>query len=295
MSSAAWKTASMSAHVVFWGEALIPKRIHRTVLRRTQAVDFDIADYKERTARLEWDDLPLAQAFADQPLSPDVLRCIRYMHDVEFHTVCYLRDLLLTPAHADPTVTAFLSFWVFEEFWHGEALAAVLRAHGEPAGDERVAGVRSGLGRADKVRPLLMTLASAVAGPDFTAVHMTWGAVNEWTTQAGYAALSRRADHPVLTELLRRIMKQEGRHIDFYASQAEARLARSGKARRMVRFALRKLWRPVGSGVMPAAETRFLIDTLFGDEAGRTAVARIDRRIDRLPGLAGLDLVAHAA
>lgn len=254
-------------------------------------MDFDIASYKQRTRRLAWDDLDLATAFAARPLSPDVLRCLRYMHDVEFHTVCYLRDLLLTPAHGDPTVTAFLSFWVFEEYWHGEALAAVLGAHGEPAGDDRVAGVRARLGRSDRYRPLLMTLASSVAGRDFTAVHMAWGAVNEWCTQAGYAAVIRHADHPVLTELLQRIMKQEGRHIDFYASQAQARLAESAKARRLTRLALRTLWKPVGAGVMPDEETTFVVAALFGDDEGLDAAARIDRRVDRLPGLAGLRLV----
>src|SRR5205085_5800868 len=138
---------------------------------------------------------------------------------------------------------------------HGEALADVLRAHGEPAGDERIVALRRTLGRRDKARPMLMSLASMLAGEDFVAVHMTWGAINEWTTQAGYARLARKADHPVLTELLGRIMRQEGRHIDFYASEAARRLSSSGRAQRLARFALRKLWHPVGAGVMPAAET----------------------------------------
>jgi len=123
---------------------------------------------------------------------------------------------------------------------------------------------------------------------------MAWGAVNEWTTQAGYAALARHEDHPALTELLHRIMRQEGRHIDFYASQAEARLARSRRAQHLTRLALRRLWKPVGAGVMPADETDFLITTLFADGPGTLAAARIDRRIDRLPGLAGLGLVVGA-
>ena len=60
------------------------------------------------------------------------------MHDVEHHTVCYLRDVLVTRAHHDPDITTFLTFWVFEEFWHGEALGTVLEAHGEPGSAERV-------------------------------------------------------------------------------------------------------------------------------------------------------------
>ena len=55
-------------------------------------------------------------------------------------------------------------------------------------------------------------------------VHMTWGAVNEWTAQAAYGRLAAKAGHPTLSKLLHRIMRQEGRHIDFYASQATKRL-----------------------------------------------------------------------
>jgi hypothetical protein len=71
-------------------------------------------------------------AFTTHPLDGDTLRCLRYMHDVEHHTVCYLRDILVTRAHRDPELTAFLSMWVYEEFWHGEAIARVLAAHGDP-------------------------------------------------------------------------------------------------------------------------------------------------------------------
>lgn len=254
---------------------------------------FDLESYKERTTRLRWDDLDFA-SFSIRPLGDETLRCIRYMHDVEFHTVCYLRDLLLTPAHADPEVTAFLSFWVYEEYWHGEALAKVLDAHGEPSGPARVAPMRSGLGFIDKLRPYIMSLGGSLIGGDFTALHMSWGAINEWTTQSGYAQLSRRATNPILSELLSRIMKQEGLHIDFYSSQAMKRLADSSRARRLTRAALKRFWRPVGAGVMAEAETKFLGQHLFGDVVGLDAARRIDRRIDRLPGLAGLALLESA-
>ena len=92
-------------------------------------------------------------------------------------------------------------------------------------------------------------------------------------------------------ELLRRIAKQEGRHIDFYVSQASRRLAASNGARRLTRLALRRRWRPVGSGVMPEAETDHLIEYLFGGDDGATMAERIDRRLSRLPGLERLGLV----
>ena len=123
---------------------------------------------------------------------------------------------------------------------------------------------------------------------------MAWGAVNEWTTQAGYSRLSERADHPTLRELLKRIMKQEGGHIDFYASEASRRLASSPRAQRLTRFALRHLWRPVGSGVMPTEEVGFLVRYLFDGKDGAAAASRIDRRVDRLPGQSELHLLGTA-
>ena len=150
------------------------------------------------------------------------------------------------------------------------------------------------LGWRDRIRPFVSALGSSVVGERLVALHMTWGAVNEWTTQAGYVRLAQRAGHPVLTELVRRIARQEGRHIDFYAAEARRRLADSRAARRLVRWSLAHLWRPVGSGVMPQVETDFVIRHLYGGADGAPYVERIDRRIDALPGLQGLRLITGA-
>ncbi len=68
----------------------------------------------------------------------------------------------------------------------------------------------------------------------------------------------------------------------------------SGGAQRLTRLALRRLWAPVGSGVMPADEIRFLVGHLFADDTGLATAQRIDRHIDRLPGLEGLHLVENS-
>jgi hypothetical protein len=248
---------------------------------------FDIDRYLDKVAALDDSDIDY-ERFADEPLSDDVLRCLRYMHDVEHHTTCYLRDLLVTSAHEDPAVTSFLAMWSYEEFWHGEAIGKVLEAHGELAGRDRVALTRRRVG-ADRLRTLGFMAVSSFTD-NVVAIAMTWGAINEWTTQAGYLRLASVADHDVLSPLLRRIARQEGRHIDFYASQAEERLA-SRSAQRWVRTALKAKWQPVGSNVMPNAETDHLVRMLFGGSEGAAMSERIDERIDRLPGLAGLGLV----
>jgi hypothetical protein len=191
-------------------------------------------------------------------------------------------------------ITSFLSCWVFEEMWHGEAIGRVLAAHGERAGAPRIAALRRGRRRREAVTTLSTIAGSAFSGRAFIALHMTWGAINEWTTQAGYARLSETAGHPTLRELLRRIMRQEGSHIGFYASEASRRLSGSAKARRLTRFALTHLWRPVGSGVMPRREVGFLVGYLFSGEKGREILERIDRRVDMLPGQQDLHLLTRA-
>ena len=254
---------------------------------------FDLATYERLTGRLDLDGIDF-DAFRDQPLAPEHVRVLRYMHDVEHHTTCYLRNLLNTKAHQDPEITSFLMMWGFEEHWHGEALGRVLEVHDEPGSAPRVAAMRDRLGGWKQTASPVGWLALSSATKHFIAVHMTFGVVNEWTTQAGYARLSSACDHPLLAELLRRIMRQEGRHIDFYRTTAERHLAASRGAQRTTRFVVRHLWEPVGASVMPLTETRHLVATLFGDDEGQAAVARLDRRVDALPGLAGLGLMEAA-
>ena len=233
-----------------------------------------IDSYKDRAGRLDLQGINFDD-FQDQPLPAEALRSLRYMHDVEHHTVCYLRDLLLTPAHSDPAVTSFLSCWAFEEMWHGEAIGQVLEAHGEQAGAPRIAALRQKRRRKEAFSALSTIASAAFAGRAFIALHMTWGAVNEWTTQAGYSRLAEAAGHSTLKELLKRIMKQEGGHIDFYSSEAGRRLEDSVKAQRLTRFALKHFWRPVGAGVMPKEEVRFLVRYLFEGSKGQAIAERM--------------------
>lgn len=254
-------------------------------------MSFDLATYKRIAGQLDLEGIDF-DAFRDSPLAPEHLRCLRFMHDVEHHTTCYLRNLLNTKAHHDPDITSFLTMWGFEEYWHGEALGRVLEAHDEPGGTARVAAMRRRLGWKITASPILWMGFSA-ATKHFLAVHMTFGVINEWTTQGGYSRLIAEAQHPVLSELVRRIMKQEGRHIDYYRTEAHERLQSVG-AQRTTRFMIRKLWEPVGAQVMPLVETQHLVTTLFGGDQGRVVSDRIDRRVDALPGLAGLGLMQGA-
>jgi hypothetical protein len=251
-----------------------------------------IEKFQEQGGRLKTDDIDFDE-FRRTPLDPHVLRCLSYMHDIEYQTVLYTRELLLMPAWKDPQFTAFLTLWNYEEYWHGQALGRVLAAHDWPAHDVRLTAMRQFNKRYLFWSPVIFwTLGHAVRR--FPAVHMTWGAINEWTANAAYNRLGQSADHPVLTDLLGRIMRQEGRHAAYYASYARDLLEGDRRAQRVTKWFLEHEWAIVGSGDVPKIETSFAAAYLFGAGDGAQLVDKVEERIDALPGLAGLNLVRTA-
>jgi hypothetical protein len=142
---------------------------------------------------------------------------------------------------------------------------------------------------------LLPTMLASLAMRDFVALHMTWGAINELTTLTAYHQLIRRSRHPVLHQMLRRIIQDERRHFAFYRAQAKARLDGNRRAGQIVRFGLKAFWTPVGAGVKSEEEVDALGLYLFGDSPeGREGAREIDRTIAQLPGLEGLTLIEDA-
>jgi hypothetical protein len=246
--------------------------------------DFDLDAYTSRSRALDLRDIDWS-AVSRHPLPPAAVRTLRYMQDIETHTIVYLRTLLSTRAIDDPEVATFLACWLYEETFHGRALARFLEA----AGADIVHRTRSRRPLRERIE-VVLTSALARAWPDFCGVHMAWGAINELTTLTGYRRLSAIAGHPVLSEILRRIVLDESRHFFFYYRQAALRLRRPG-AGRIARLLVERFWGPVGTGVQPAPETRFLASYLFGDEEGRAAARQVDERIRQLPGFADIALL----
>lgn len=254
---------------------------------------FDIDRFSRESVRVNWDDLDF-NSFHQRPLSAESVRTLRYMCEVEYHTVCYLRDMLVTPSRHQGEVNAFMTMWNREEFWHGEALAEVLSLHGVSVHYDELKARRIKLGWRDRLAPVKQAVLGNVVGRDFVAVHMIWGAVNEWSAAAAYKRLAALEQHPELTILLQRIAAQEARHVAFYATQARTRLAESVKARRFARLALQRVWGPVGSSIMAPDEVTHVMGHLFGGPQGRKEINAIDRHIAKLPGMDGLQIVGDA-
>jgi hypothetical protein len=251
---------------------------------------FDVDKYTATSVAVNWADLDL-ERFREHPLPEGSLRTLRYMADVEYHTVCYTRDLLTTPSHKEADMSAFMTMWNREEFWHGEALAEVLSYHGITVDFDQLKANRLKLGWKDRIDPIKQSVVGKLVGMDFVAVHMAWGAANEWSAITAYNRMAELEEDPVLAELLKRIAKQEARHVAFYTSQARDRLAKSKKAQVFARFALSNFWAPVGSSIMDKVEVQHVMGHLMGGPDGRKAARKIDTAISGLPGLSGLTIV----
>jgi hypothetical protein len=256
-------------------------------------MSFSIERYKEESRKLDttgvaWDEV------TRHPLSKGDLFALHYMMDIENHVPLYLSHLLVTKACMDPILTAFLACWNYEELWHGENLGKLLNLYGiEFDTQDRIARVRANLG-VQNTLSILSTMVGSWLTKDFSAIYLTIGAINELTTLTGYGALIRKSKHPVLADLLSRIIKDERRHYAFYYNSAKEWLSGNETAQKVDRWMLNRVWVPVGQGVKKQEEVDALALYLFGDEQGEEDVLDIDAKIGKLPGLSGIKLMSKA-
>lgn len=241
-----------------------------------------------KPAAFDWD--------RPQPqLSNEALFCLAYMMDIESHTIVYLRELLSTEIVREVDVTAFLSCWAYEEFFHSLLLRRFLGRQGVEINDRRFSELRRRRSLADQVIVPIARLVSR-ATRHFPAVHMTWGAINEFSTLTGYEAVIRQTDPgapgrepSLLTTILERIIKDERRHFAFYFNQARTRL-RPLAAQRLTSFLLRRFWTPVGVTVRGDESMRRVCAFMFPDDAGLSALGKLDSKTRALPGLEWFNL-----
>jgi hypothetical protein len=257
------------------------------------AEPFSIDRFMDASGKVDLSDLPWSEV-PDVPLTPEALRCLRYFLVTESSTFFYMRGLMSTRSIEEPDFAPFLCAWAYEEEFHGRSFRRFLEAYGE-----RIATTyrterfqrRSFGERFDEWGQSACSVLFPEAWP---AVHMAWGTIQEYTTYCAYQALIERIDHPVLTTICQRIMKQELKHYAFYRQNAERRLMASTKTQKIVSGALKLAWTPVGDGMCPKQESvhaiRFLFDGLDGP-----AITNIERKVRELPGLEWFDLFTKFA
>lgn len=249
-----------------------------------------IEKYIAISARIDTSDIDWNQA-REAGLTDDEKFVLTYFSDVESQTIRYLRTLLHMKIAFKPSVSAFLTTWNYEEFFHGYELARLMAVCGSPLEEDRVERMTRKARFNEWLEAAFAPLLSRVFSKQFPAVYLSFGAIQEMTTLRGYEHLRRYTRNPVLKVLCDRIAKQERRHFAWYFNHARELLAESSGARVLARKLLEFNWVPVGAGIKNPDEVKRLFSILFPAESARKIVREIDGKMGTLPGLEGIKLM----
>jgi rubrerythrin len=229
-----------------------------------------LAKYKEMPRKLSKefvDAIPWSDV-KNYEIDEKFIPVLVYMRDVEAFTDIYYKDMIRTPTGRDPVIRQFMDQWQVEELQHANLLDRFLNEAGYPTSKKWLDEARAKIPASFKIKGFIQPWIANLIGERFSAVHMTFGAIQELTTLQGYKRMWETAKHPVLEHILRGIASEESIHIFFYRNIAKLKLEESQYSQRIARFLVEKFWSPVGQGTKPKEETDYLIKTLFGDEEG---------------------------
>lgn len=226
-------------------------------------------------------------------ISEKLLPVIFYMRDVESLTDVYYEEMRRTPTGKDPVISKFMERWSAEEQMHGELLNRFLEEAGIPVEEKWQKKVKSDIPFSYTLNTHLVGFIAGLIGRRFTATHMTFGAIHEMSTGQGYRRMINLAQHPVLTQILNGIIREESAHTQFYSSVARLELKHSEFTQKIARFVVKNFWTPVGQGSKRKAETEYTIGTLFSGEQGMDWTDRnVTGRVQNFPGFGGFTKVS---
>lgn len=226
------------------------------------------------------------------PLDESLIPVLLYMRDVETLTEMYYEEMMRTPTGKNPIIRKFMERWREEEVTHGELIDRFLNEAGFKTPKDWKEKTREAVPKFYNITTRIITSLTNLFGQNFTATHMSFGAINEISTTQGYRKLMHIANHPVLTQIIKGIIREESTHTKFYFSIAKLELQRSEFSRQLAYFTVENFWRPVGQGAKPAKETYYVIRTLFGDKEGMEWIDRnLTQKIRTLPGLENISKI----
>ena len=250
----------------------------------------DIERYISVSAKIDTSDIDWVRA-REAGLTDDEKFVLTYFSDVESQTIRYMKMLLQMKIAFNPSVSAFLTTWSYEEFFHGYELGRLLAVCDSPLEEDRVESVTRRARFNEWLEAVFTPLLSRLFSRQFPAVYLSFGAIQEMTTLRGYECLQRYTHNPVLKILCERIARQERRHFAWYFNHARELLLESSGARVLARKLLEFNWVPVGAGIKSPEEVKRLFLTLFPRESARNYVREIDSKMGSLPGLEGIRLM----
>jgi hypothetical protein len=228
----------------------------------------------------------------DYPLDERFVPVLLYMRDIEILTDMYHEELRNTPTGKDKVISKFMERWGIEEITHGELINRFLNEAGIETPDGWKETITRDVPGVYNFYTRILTALTNCVGKSFTATHMAYGAINELCAAQAYRRLIDIADHPVLTHILKGIIREESVHTQFYYSVARLELKKSHYSQNIARFIVKNFWRPVGSGARSDDERNYAIAMLFGDDEGAKWIDRtVTDRIQKLPGFDGITKV----
>ncbi|MFN0277052.1 MAG: acyl-ACP desaturase [Pyrinomonadaceae bacterium] len=252
----------------------------------------DVLDWyegQERTLTPEYISAIPWHEVKNHPLDKRFVPVLLYMRDVETLTEMYHRELQRTPTGRDPYISKFMERWGIEEVTHGEVLNRFLNEAGFETGDKWQSQIHRNVTNVYNSYTYLITTLTNFIGKKFTATHMTFGAIHEMSTAQGYRRMKTLADHPVLTQILNAIIREEAAHTKFYWNIAQLELRKNEFAQKIARFVIDHFYTPVGQGSLAKKRTEYALGTLFGDEDSLDVIDKtVTQRVSQLPGFAGI-------
>lgn len=161
---------------------------------------FDMADFINDPRPITLDGEGRA-ALAQADLPTGVLRALELIRDVEQAALDWLRDLLITPTHADAEVTAFLTTWAYEKYWLADLLGQVL-----PRPETPGPGLRARLAEQahERLFPTLAAIGTNLLGPRVIAGHLATGLADTFALRVMMIRLAELA--PALDDLTREVL-----------------------------------------------------------------------------------------
>ncbi|RKQ35208.1 hypothetical protein [Kocuria tytonis] len=243
---------------------------------------FDVRAYMRSPIVLTTDEV---DAVAHEDVSESTLPTLTYLWSVEQDTLARMRDLLVTPTHAESRITAFLSTWSHEQHRVARGLQKLLEANGctprEPPD--------STAGRArrvwdDRFRPIATAVGANFLGNHVVGAQMAAGWLDAAVLASGYHHLG--AAHAPLAPLARTVVRQKERHMQFFAQETRGRLEDDRVARGLARVAVRR-WRAPGTRYADPRVIADQIGPLLTDSSVLEALDAADRTVQTWPGLTG--------
>lgn len=257
----------------------------------------DVLDWYERQDRTltkEFIDGLSWHTVKDTPLDKKFIPVLLYMRDVEVLTDMYHRELRRTPTGRDPIIAKFMERWGVEEVTHGQVINRFLNEAGYETPKDWQSQTNKNVPKSYHTYTYLLTSLTNLLGSRFTATHMAFGAIHEMSTGQAYRRMKDLAHHPVLSQILDGIIREEAAHTHFYRSVARLELQKSETAQKMARKVVEMFWRPVGQGSLAKKRAEYSIGMLFSGEGGVDQLDRtVTQRARQLPGFADLTKVTQ--